>query len=234
MARILSAQCHAGNHHRQSFGISNNEGLTLQLTRFNIWSVDDKKRQGIFDAAVKAFSTLGFKKTSISDIAKHAGVAKGTIYLACDSKEDLFYQVVMQDLRKWIATVAALIDPREPADQTLLRLSHRSLEFFDRFPLVRDLLIGHYHGEHPAWADKFEGLRTLGRAHVAEILRVGVRQGRFRDDLQIEQTAQILQDFQLTALILNRRGSLSRPDMKERVEAGFDLIFKGLRSSGAA
>lgn len=193
--------------------------------------MDDEKRQGIFDAAVRAFSTLGFKKTSIAEIAKHAGVAKGTIYLACNSKEDLFYQVVMQDLRKWIATVAALIDPREPADQTLLRLSHKSLEFFDKFPLVRDLFIGLHHGEHPAWADKFEALRTLGRAHVAEILRLGIRQGRFRDDLRVEQTAQILQDFQLTALILNRRGTSSLEDTKQRLEAGFELIYKGLRAT---
>ncbi len=192
--------------------------------------MEEQKRQTILDAAVRSFSALGFKKTSISDIAKDAGVAKGTVYLACDSKEDLFYQVVMQDLRKWIATVATSIDPRAPADETLMRMASQNIEFFGEFPLVQDLFIGIYHGEHPEWADKFEALRTLGRANVSELLRLGVRQGRFRADLDIENTAELLQDFQHTALILGHRGAIQVQDLKTRLERSFELIFKGLRA----
>ena len=50
------------------------------------------KKECILDSAVKAFAKLGFKKASVDDIARDAGVAKGTVYLACESKEDLFFQ----------------------------------------------------------------------------------------------------------------------------------------------
>lgn len=196
--------------------------------------MEEQKRQNILDAAVRSFSTLGFKKTSIADIAKDAGVAKGTVYLACDSKQDLFYQVVMQDLRKWIAAVATSIDPRAPADETLMKLARNTIEFFDSFPLVRDLLVGIFHGEHPEWAEKFEALRVLGRANVAELLRLGIRQDRFRADLDIEVTAELLQDYQHTTLILGHHGAIKVEDMQKRLELGFELLFNGLRAPNTA
>jgi AcrR family transcriptional regulator len=191
--------------------------------------VDEAKRQGILDAAVQAFSTFGFKKTSIGDIAKAAGVGKGTVYLACKSKEDLFFQVVMQDLRKWIASVSAIIDPRKPADELLLNMTKKSFAFFEKFPLVQNLFIGIYHGDHPSWAGKFESLRALGRANIAAVLRLGIRQGRFRSDLDVDRTARILQEFQHAALVLNTQ--LSSEHMNQRLDDGFDLIFRGLCAS---
>ena len=54
--------------------------------------MDHAKRETILESATRLFARLGFKKCSIDEIARAAGVAKGTIYLACDSKTDLFYQ----------------------------------------------------------------------------------------------------------------------------------------------
>ncbi|MGZ5968756.1 MAG: TetR/AcrR family transcriptional regulator, partial [Polyangiales bacterium] len=59
------------------------------------------KKECILTEAGKAFTRFGFKKTSVDEIAKKAGVAKGTVYLAAESKEDLFYQVLHRELRAW-------------------------------------------------------------------------------------------------------------------------------------
>jgi AcrR family transcriptional regulator len=40
------------------------------------------KKECILVEAARAFARFGFKKTSVDEIAKAAGVAKGTIYLA--------------------------------------------------------------------------------------------------------------------------------------------------------
>ena len=74
------------------------------------------KKECILMEAARAFARFGFKKTSVDEIAKAAGVAKGTIYLAAESKEDLFYQTLHREVRQWVAEVSKLIDPREPAD----------------------------------------------------------------------------------------------------------------------
>src|SRR5438552_5437167 len=47
------------------------------------------KRERILDAAVKIFADKGFYSAKVSEIARVAGVADGTIYLYFKSKDDL-------------------------------------------------------------------------------------------------------------------------------------------------
>jgi AcrR family transcriptional regulator len=50
--------------------------------------------RAILDAATQVFSRFGFAKASVDDIARRAGVGKGTVYLHFESKEALFATVV--------------------------------------------------------------------------------------------------------------------------------------------
>lgn len=50
----------------------------------------DVKREAILAAALALFGRYGYRRTSIDDIAREAGVAKGTVYLYVESKEALF------------------------------------------------------------------------------------------------------------------------------------------------
>ncbi|MFY1826093.1 TetR/AcrR family transcriptional regulator [Myxococcus fulvus] len=56
--------------------------------------MSSEHRIAILDAATDSFSRLGFKKTSIEDIAKRAGIGKGTVYLHFESKEALLGAVI--------------------------------------------------------------------------------------------------------------------------------------------
>ena len=56
-------------------------------------SQSSDKRVRITDAAVEVFAEKGFHQARISDIAKKAGVADGTIYLYFKNKEDLLLSV---------------------------------------------------------------------------------------------------------------------------------------------
>ena len=58
----------------------------------------EDRRQAILDAALAEFSEKGFEGARLDDIAKRAGVAKGTIYLLARDKTDLFEKVVLQAL----------------------------------------------------------------------------------------------------------------------------------------
>lgn len=59
----------------------------------NAENEQNDKEIRILDAALALFSRYGLKKTSIEDIAKTAGLGKGTIYLYFRSKEDIFEAV---------------------------------------------------------------------------------------------------------------------------------------------
>src|SRR5689334_6136100 len=53
-----------------------------------------ERRQAIIDAAMEEFISRGFAATRLDDIAKRAGVAKGTIYLHFKDKESMFEELV--------------------------------------------------------------------------------------------------------------------------------------------
>lgn len=196
--------------------------------------MDWSKRDGILVAAAKAFQSLGFKKTSIDQIARAAGVAKGTIYLACSSKEDLFYQVLHREVRAWAANVSRSLDPRMPADELLELASDQGVAYLDAHPLVRALLFGEFHSLLPGWTDRLDGLTRIGRENVVEILKLGQKQGLFRESLDVDEVAQLLLDLQISYFILHDRGADRAARMARRKSAGLDLVLNGLRRPALA
>jgi len=58
---------------------------------------DPRKREQILDGARKLFLAEGFDAASMGDIARAAGVSKGTLYVYFDSKELLFAELVREE-----------------------------------------------------------------------------------------------------------------------------------------
>ena len=186
------------------------------------------KKECILIEAARAFSRLGFKKTSVDEIARAAGVAKGTIYLAAESKEDLFYQALHREVRQWVAEVSKLIDPREPADALLGKMALFGFQKLETSPLVHDLLTGKTRELLPLWQDRFDGLRGLGRQNVVEVIRLGIQQKLFRKDLDVERVSQTLQDMQIAGYLFHGGRGLTE-ELMSQYAAGLDLVLNGLR-----
>jgi AcrR family transcriptional regulator len=187
------------------------------------------KRECILLEAGKMFARFGFRKTSIDEIAREAGVGKGTVYLAVESKEELFYQVLHREVRSWQAECAKVVDPRVPADELLVRLSAVAQANLSANQLVQDLFRGEMAKMLPKWSDRFEDLRALGRSNVEEVLRIGVKQKLFRKELDIEVVATILQDLHLSRWILRPSGQ-SDAELARHAVIGLDLVLHGLRA----
>jgi len=78
------------------------------------------KRERILDAAERVFAQHGFFAARVSEIAKEAGVADGTIYLYFKSKDELLISLFESRMDRFNATLAAAI-PRDarPTDKLL-------------------------------------------------------------------------------------------------------------------
>src|SRR6202030_3436012 len=64
-----------------------------------------ERRAAIVDAAMEEFVARGFAATRLDDIAKRAGVAKGTIYLHFKDKESMFEELVRTAIVPLIGTL---------------------------------------------------------------------------------------------------------------------------------
>jgi len=62
----------------------------------------------ILDAATRVFLERGFAATRLEDVARTAGVAKGTLYLYFSSKEQLFEEVAKSALASHVSAIAEL------------------------------------------------------------------------------------------------------------------------------
>lgn len=77
----------------------------------------------IIAAALTCFAERGFAATRLEDVARCAGITKGTLYLYFPNKAELFKAVVRQEIVANIARGEALVDEApEPASAALERL----------------------------------------------------------------------------------------------------------------
>ncbi|RUM35852.1 MAG: TetR family transcriptional regulator, partial [Desulfobulbus sp.] len=85
------------------------------------------KHNKIIRAATKVFAKKGFFNARISDIAKEAKVADGTIYLYFNNKFDILISVFEQEIGKLIDQVKTLIDQEENPQKMLEIFINRHL-----------------------------------------------------------------------------------------------------------
>ena len=85
-----------------------------------------QKRRQILDGARDVFLTAGFDGASMNDIARVAGVSKGTLYVYFTSKDHLFETLIREDRRQQAEAMCDVLDtlggPREVLDDFGRRL----------------------------------------------------------------------------------------------------------------
>lgn len=86
------------------------------------------RREAIVAAALEEFTARGFAAARLDDVAKRAGVAKGTIYLHFRDKEALFQEIVATML---VPLIAVLESP-PPADMPIRLVLQRFADLFIR------------------------------------------------------------------------------------------------------
>src|SRR3954447_18784871 len=80
----------------------------------------ETRPQELLDAALALFVEKGFAATRSEEVAHAAGVSKGTLYLYYPSKEELFKEVVRQNLSRLIAEGEGVVDTFEGTSSELL------------------------------------------------------------------------------------------------------------------
>ena len=81
-----------------------------------------KTKQAILDAAITLFSTNGFENTSIEELAKSAGVGKGTVYGYFQTKKEILYAFCEYELEQIHKELANRADPNAPILEQVLTI----------------------------------------------------------------------------------------------------------------
>lgn len=100
----------------------------------------EERAQRILDVAAALILRWGYNKTTIDDIARQAGVAKGTIYLHWKTREELFGALMQRERLALTEEVQRRV-AADPAGATLrAMLRHSALALLQR-PLLKAALL---------------------------------------------------------------------------------------------
>ena len=94
--------------------------------------VDNAKRQQIVDGARKIFLAQGFDAASMNDIARAAGVSKGTLYVYFANKEQLFAAIVEDECLAHAEGVFDLDPDDHAVEAALVRFGNAYVSFLCR------------------------------------------------------------------------------------------------------
>ncbi len=184
------------------------------------------KRERILKAALKIFAQKGFYPARISDIAKEAGVAEGTIYIYFDSKEDLILSVFREKMGQWMERLSAMLSEAESSKEKLRIIVSTHFSTLYNNPHLAQLV----QVELRACSAFMRGgsapeMRRYLRI-IEEVLREGKERGEFRKDFNEWLAARALlgiMDELATIWVLKKRIEL--PAMVDDV---LDIFYKGI------
>ena len=87
-----------------------------------------KKKQAIVDAAIKVLARRGYNDTTVSHIAKEAGVADGTLYLYFKNKEDLLVKIFDEITEEFIEEGLQILAQVSSPLERLAAIAHLHLQ----------------------------------------------------------------------------------------------------------
>lgn len=96
----------------------------------------------ILDASLRVFSKSGYHDAHIDDVAKLAGVAKGTVYLYYSGKKELFISLLKDVATNHLEKVTLIRKNEEELDKKLLMVVS---EHFKLFEAKKDMLQSNFH-----------------------------------------------------------------------------------------
>jgi len=149
----------------------------------NTRSKTNGKYHLILEAAIKVFAEQGFHQATISQIAREAGVADGTIYLYFKNKEDIMVNFFGYKTRQVFGRFREEVDKADNARDKLRLLIKRHLEEFQR---DRNMAVLYQTETHRFSRMCEEQIREMSKMYldlVSEIVENGQDEGLMRKDL---------------------------------------------------
>ena len=190
-----------------------------------------KKKQAkieeICRAALKSFSTYGYRKTTLGDVAAELGMTQSNLYFYVKDKKDLYERAVSFALEQWQQYVLGEIEKEKDVKRRFLVMCTKAVEYLLedeelRGILVRDPDIFPMVGEE----DPYEAINSRSAEMIRSILEQGMKESAFRQ-LDAGKTSQvILMIYKM--LVIHTYIRTDKEFVQDRFAHILDLMTQGL------
>jgi AcrR family transcriptional regulator len=188
-------------------------------------------RDAILDAAERLLAHFGYKKTTMDDLAREAGIGKGTVYLHFQSKEEVALSTIDRIVDRLLERLREIAGSDEPVAERLERMLLMRVLF--RFDSVKNYsqsldellasLRAAYHARRQRYfeaeAEVFAGILSEGRERGDFVV----------DDALATAHTLLLATNALLPSALSARELGKRKDIQEKTTRISRLLLAGLQ-----
>jgi TetR/AcrR family fatty acid metabolism transcriptional regulator len=192
---------------------------------------DPEKPQQIIQAAVRVFARKGYFSSRVSDIAREAGIAAGTIYLYFKTKEDILITLFREKMSVFVSSMRRAIADEPDAVAKVRRLVHLHFEMLEGDPDLAEVVQVELRQGQKFFRGASSQEIAAYFALIGSVLEEGVGQGHFKSDLPVKVATKMLfgaMDQMATSWVLGKRGYR----LVDTAPAVADLFLQGVAARG--
>jgi TetR/AcrR family fatty acid metabolism transcriptional regulator len=192
---------------------------------------DPDKPQQIIDAAVRVFARSGYYNSRVSDIAREAGIASGTIYLYFKTKDQILVTLFREKMAQWVANARKRIASEPDAVAKIRRIVQLHFETLEESPALAEVVQVELRQGHKFFRGASAHEVSAYFDLIGSVLEEGVAAGLLRPDLPVKVATKVLfgaMDQVVTSWVLGKRG-YSLTDSAAPVAA---MFLKGVTRDG--
>jgi len=184
-------------------------------------------KQGILDAAVGLLAREGIQDLTMDRVAAEAGVAKGTLYVYFENKEQILEEAVDASFDPLVREGSALLDSDLAPDKKLEGFALCHLRFFDEHRDLIRVLFFDRERTHSGRSRYTDGRYRTSVKRVASVLEDGVREGLFAP-LDSMNVAAIFIEANMGMIIQRIHDGISG-DVEKDAKQITDIFMEGLK-----
>jgi len=193
----------------------------------------DARPEEIISAALEVFADRGFAATKLEDVARRAGVTKGTIYLYFENKEALFKALIRQTIVPVIAQGEELAKSFPGSARELFeRLVREYWRLVGETSLVGipKLMMAEANNFPELARFYYEEVVTRGHRLMAGVLERGIKAGEFRP-VNVAVATKLAMAPVMHAVVARKAFSACMPegfDVASYLDTHIDLYLHGI------
>jgi TetR/AcrR family fatty acid metabolism transcriptional regulator len=188
-----------------------------------------EKRDRILRAAINVFAKNGFYATRVSEIAKAAGVADGTIYLYFKNKDDVLITIFEDGIQRLLAILREVAATDEPFDQRIKRIIELQLGLLEEQRDLAEVITVNLRQSSTLLKQYAAPLFMEYIDVIAGLVREGQKQGAFRKDVNARVVARSLFGALDAILLTWALGEADPASLRKAASHCASLFLEGLQ-----
>jgi TetR/AcrR family fatty acid metabolism transcriptional regulator len=192
---------------------------------------DPDKPQQIIEAAIRVFARNGYYNSRVSDIAREAGIASGTIYLYFKTKDEILVTLFRERMAAFVAQMRREISDEADPVARIRRLVGVHFAVLEQNPALAEVVQVELRQGHKFFRGASAHEVSAYFELIGSILEAGVAAGRFRPDLPVKVATKMLfgaMDQMATSWVLGKRGYR----LVDAADAVASIFLKGVTCDG--